>query len=150
MMRMNRMAVAAELLMSHQFSFGINGGVQQVIPACNIFLEISPSWLMLDLDSKNAHTFCSKDKMEEELELNVAYHYMLESFRALYGKKVVVQWHFGNGADKHVTSFHMSCEGLRQGDAPATVYFDVLAARVFRKQLLVLDGRGVLFAMADR
>jgi hypothetical protein len=29
---------------------------------------------MLDLDSKIAHTFCSRDKMEEELELNVAYH----------------------------------------------------------------------------
>ena len=28
MVRMNKMAVAAELLLSHQFSFGINGGVQ--------------------------------------------------------------------------------------------------------------------------
>ena len=38
MMRMNRVAVAAELLLSHQFSFGINGGVQQVILACNASL----------------------------------------------------------------------------------------------------------------
>ena len=74
---------------------------------------------------------------------------MLESFRALYGKTIVVQWHFGNGADKPATSFHISCYGLRQGDAPATVYFNVLAARVCRKQLQVLDGRGVLFAIAD-
>jgi len=36
MVRMNRVAVAADLLLSHQFSFGINGGVQQVIMACNI------------------------------------------------------------------------------------------------------------------
>jgi hypothetical protein len=63
--------------LSHQLSFGINGGVQQVILACNIALEINPSWLMLDLDSKNAHTFCSRNMLEEELELNVAYHYML-------------------------------------------------------------------------
>ena len=49
MVRMNRMAVAAELLLSHQFSFGINGGVKQVILACNIALEIIPSWLMMDL-----------------------------------------------------------------------------------------------------
>ena len=42
----------------------------------------------------------------------------------------------------------MSCEGLRQGDAPATVYFNVLSARIYRKQLQVLDGRGVLFAVA--
>ncbi len=43
----------------------------------------------------------------------------------------------------------MSCERLRQGDAPATVYFDVLAARVYRKQLRILDGKGVLIVVAD-
>ena len=74
MVRMNGMAVATELLLSRQFSFGINGDVQQVIMACNVTLEINPSWLMLDLDSKNAHTFCSRERLEEELELNVAYH----------------------------------------------------------------------------
>jgi len=67
---------------------------------------------------------------------------MLESFRALYGKTVMVQWHYGNGPDKSATSFHMSCEGLRQGDAPTTVYFNVLAARAYRKQLRILVGRG--------
>jgi hypothetical protein len=67
MVRMNRLAVAAELLLSHQFSFGISGGVQQIIMACNVALEIDPSWLMLDLDSKNAHTFCSRKRVEEEL-----------------------------------------------------------------------------------
>jgi hypothetical protein len=45
---------------------------------------------MLDMDSKNAHTFCSRDMFEEKSELNVAFHYMLESFRALYGKRVTV------------------------------------------------------------
>jgi hypothetical protein len=104
---------------------------------------------MLDIDSKNAHTFCSGERLEEELELNASYHYMLESFRALYGKTVIVQWHFGNGPDMPNTSFHMSCEGLRQGDAPATVYFNVLATRVYTKQLRTLDGRGVLFAVAN-
>jgi hypothetical protein len=39
--------------------------------------------------------------------------------------------------------------GLKQGDAPATVYFNVLAARVYRKQLRILDGRGVLVAVVD-
>jgi hypothetical protein len=47
------------------------------------------------------------------------------------------------------TSFHMSCEGLTQGDAPATIYFNVLDTRVYKKQLRILDGRGVLFAVAD-
>ena len=91
MVRTNRVAVAAELLLSHQFYFGINGGVQQVILACIISLKINPSGVMLDMDSKNAHTFCSKERLEEELELNVAYIYMLESFRALYVKMVTVQ-----------------------------------------------------------
>ena len=43
----------------------------------------------------------------------------------------------------------MSCEALRQGDAPATVYFNVMATRVYKKQLQILNGRGVLFAVAD-
>ena len=43
----------------------------------------------------------------------------------------------------------MSVDGLRQGDAPATVYFNILVARVYRKQLATLDGRGVLFAVSD-
>ena len=74
---------------------------------------------------------------------------MLESFRALYGKTVTVQWHYGNGPDRPATSFHMSSEDLRQGDAPATIYFKVLATRVYKKQLRILDGRGVLLAVAD-
>jgi hypothetical protein len=74
---------------------------------------------------------------------------MLESFRALYGKTITVQWNFGNGPDKQATSFHMSCEGLRQRDAPAIVYFNVMAARIYRKQLRILDGMGVLFTVAD-
>jgi hypothetical protein len=43
----------------------------------------------------------------------------------------------------------MSCEDLRQGDAPASVYFNVLIARVFMKKIIVLAGRGVLSAVAD-
>ena len=43
----------------------------------------------------------------------------------------------------------MPIDGLRQGDAPATVYFDILVARVYIKHLALLDGRGVLFAVAD-
>ena len=149
MVMMIRLVVAEVLLLSHQLFFGINGGVQQVILTCNIALEINPSWLMLDMDSKNAHTFCSKDMLEEELELNVAFHYMLESFRSLYNKTVTVQWHFGNDPDRPTTNFHLSCVGRRQGDAPAIVYFNVLAARVYKKHLVLLNGRGVLFAIED-
>jgi len=50
MIRMSRLTIAEILLLSHQFFFGINGGAQQVIMACNIALEINSLWLMLDLD----------------------------------------------------------------------------------------------------
>ena len=43
----------------------------------------------------------------------------------------------------------MSIDGLRQGDAPASVYFNILVARVYKKQLATLDGRGVFFAVVD-
>ena len=33
--------------------------------------------------------------------------------------------------------------------APATVYFNIPVARVYRKQMATLDGCGVLFAVAD-
>jgi len=68
---------------------------------------------------------------------------------ALYCKAVTVQWHFWNGPDRPATSFHLSCEGFRQGDALAIVYFNVLAAKLHKKQLRILEGRGVLFAVAD-
>ena len=74
---------------------------------------------------------------------------MLKSFRALYGKTVTVQGNFGNGPNCPATNFHLSCEGLRQGDAPATVYFNILASRVYKKQMVLLNGRGLLFAFAD-
>ncbi len=38
LVRMGRHAVVAELLLSHQFSFGVNGGVQQFTLACTIAL----------------------------------------------------------------------------------------------------------------
>ena len=62
---------------------------------------------MMDMDSKNARTFCFKDMLEKEPEVNVAFHYMLESFRALYDKTVTVQWHFGNGPNRLATNFHL-------------------------------------------
>ena len=69
----------------------VTRGVHQVILACIVTLEINPAWMMLDLDSENAHTFYNRDKLEEELEINAVYHYMLMPYRTLYGKTVIVQ-----------------------------------------------------------
>ena len=77
------------------------------------------------------------------------YHYLVEVFKSLYEGTVTPQWHYGDGPDRPPTSCYMSIDGLRQGDAPAIVFFNILAARIYRKQLATLDGRGVLFAVAD-
>ena len=111
-------------------------------------MQINPDALLVDMDSTNAHTFCSRDIMEEELEINIVCHYMLKSYRELYGKTITVQWHYGNESNSPPTSCHYSCEGPRQGNAIATVYFNVLAARICKKQLTTLNGRGVLYAIA--
>ena len=96
MVKMNRVMVADQLLSSRKCSFMINGDVHQVILACTITLEINPSWIMLDLDSDNAHTLCSRDKLEVELEINLVYHYMLMSYKDIYRKTLTFQSHFGN------------------------------------------------------
>jgi hypothetical protein len=88
---MNKLAVAEELLLSRQFSFGVNGGIKQVILTCIVALHITPDALLLDLDSGDAHSFCSRDIVKEELDINNVYHYMLKSFGELYGKTVTVQ-----------------------------------------------------------
>jgi hypothetical protein len=54
---MNRLAVAETLLLSHQFSFGISEGVQQVIPGISLSMQLNPNFVEIDLDLKSAHTF---------------------------------------------------------------------------------------------
>ncbi len=43
MVRMNEIAVAEKHLILHRFSFGTKGGIQQIILAYTIALEINPS-----------------------------------------------------------------------------------------------------------
>ncbi len=88
MVRMDRLVVAEVLLLSHQFSFGIKGGVQHVIMGITLNPQLNPHFVENNLDLKNAHTFSSRDKTEEELECDVIFHCLLEVFRSLYGKTV--------------------------------------------------------------
>ena len=117
LVRMNMMAVAAQLLMSHQFSFGVNGRVQQVILGCTLALKVHPSFVQIDLDLRNPHTFCSRDKVEEDLESDIIYHYLMESFKALHGKTMNPQWHYGDGLDRPPTSCHIICLSTVRGKA---------------------------------
>jgi hypothetical protein len=71
LVRMNSLAVAEVILLSHQFSFGIKGGVQQVILGVTLSLQVNPDFVEIDLDLKNAQSFSSRDKIKEELESDV-------------------------------------------------------------------------------
>ena len=143
------MVVAETLLLSHRFSIGIKGGVHQVILGILLSLQRNPNFVERDLDLKNAHTFSSRDKVEEELEGDIIFHYLLEGFKSLYGKTVTPHWHYGDGPDRPPTSVHMYIDGFRQGDAPASIFFNIMAARIYRRQLATLDGRGGLFSIVD-
>ena len=63
-------------------------------------LQLNPDFVEIDLDLKNAHTFSSRDKIEEELESDVIYHYLVEVFRSLHGGTLNPQWHYGDGPDR--------------------------------------------------
>ena len=43
----------------------------------------------------------------------------------------------------------MSVDGFRQGGAPSSIFFNILAARIYRRQFATLDRRGVIFAIVD-
>ena len=113
LVRMNRLAVAETLLLSHTFSFGIKGGVQHVILGITLSLQLNPNFVEIDMDLKNTHAFSSTDKAEEELESDIIFHYLLQVFKSLYGRTVTPQWHYGDGPDRPPTSVHMFIDGLR-------------------------------------
>jgi hypothetical protein len=43
----------------------------------------------------------------------------------------------------------MSGEGLRQGETTANVFFNIVAARLYRAFSVILNGRGILLGVAD-
>ena len=59
------------------------------------------------------------------------------------------QWHYGDGPDRPPTSVHLTIDRFRQGDAPASIFFNIFAARFYISELATLNGRGVLFAIVD-
>jgi hypothetical protein len=75
--------------------------------------------------------------------------YPLEVFMALYGKTGTPQRHYGDGPNRPPTSVHMSIDGFRQGDASASIFFNILAARIYRRQFATLNGRGELSTIVD-
>jgi hypothetical protein len=103
----------------------------------------------INIDLKNAQTFNSRDKAEEELKSDVIFHYLFEVFKDLYRNNVTPQWHYKEGPDRPPTSVHMSIDGFRQGNAPSSIFFNILAVMICIRQLATLNGKSVLFDIVD-
>ena len=56
-----------------------------VILGCTLAIQMKPYFVQVDFNLRNAHTFRSRDRMEEELETRIIFHYLLLAFHALYG-----------------------------------------------------------------
>ena len=67
----------------------------------------------------------------------------------MYGDTCTPQWHYGNGPDQPPTSIHWSGDGLRQGETAANVFLNILSARLYKAFMKILNGRGILLAIAD-
>ena len=137
-LRMKRKGIAEVLLRSNKFSYGVPGGVQQVIIGCTVALQNNPTWVLGQFDLRNAHTDCSRGLIWQELEADTYFHFLMQILFCMYGDNFTPQWHFGNGPDQPPTSCHMSREGLIHGKTVASVFFNIL-----------LGGRGILMGLAD-
>ena len=92
LLRLHRTEIAARLLSdSHQISYCIPGGVQQVIIICAAALHRNPDWVCSQWDMSNAHTTCSRGRCWEELESVAVYNFLQPVFLSLYGRRVTPQ-----------------------------------------------------------
>jgi hypothetical protein len=146
-LKMKRKGIAEVLLRSNQLSFGVPGGVHQVITGYTVALQNNPYWVMGKFDLRKAHTDCYRGLIWQELEADPFFHFLIQIF-ILYGENCTPQWHFGNGPDQPPTSCHMSREGLRKGETAANVFFNILATRIYRACSKILDGRGILLGLS--
>jgi hypothetical protein len=105
-LRMHRKGIAENMLKSNQFSYGIPGGVQQVILGCTVALQSNPTWVLGVFDLRNAQTDCSRGVIWQELENDQYFHLLIQIFICMYGENRTPQRHFGNGPDQPPTSIY--------------------------------------------
>jgi hypothetical protein len=74
---------------------------------------------------------------------------LIQIFLSLYGVKCTPMWHFGNGPDQRPIGLFMQGDSLRQGETATNVFFNILASRLYRCFIKILNDRGALFAIAD-
>jgi hypothetical protein len=67
----------------------------------------------------------------------------------MYGDTCTPQRHFKNGPNQPSTSYHVSGDGLKQGETVANVFFYIVEAGLYMALMQVLDERGVLLSMSD-
>ncbi len=67
LLHMIRRGLAERMLRSNQFSFGIPGGVQQIIIGFTIILQWNPDFVLGEFDLRNAHTNCNRGLIWQDL-----------------------------------------------------------------------------------
>ena len=60
-----------------------------------------------------------------------------------------LQWHYGNAPDQPPIRINYYGDGLCQGETVVNVFFDILSARLYKAYMEILNGRGILLAIAD-
>jgi len=90
-LKMKRKGIAEVLLRSNQFSYGIPGGVQQVIMGCTVALQNNPTWVLGQFDLRNAHAVCSRGLIWQELEADTYFHFLMQIFICMYGDNCTPQ-----------------------------------------------------------
>ena len=113
LVRMNMLAVAENLLLSHQFSFGIKGGVQHVILGILFLSTTKPSLR----GNRPRPLKCSHLQLTGQGRRRDGKRYHLSlpsgSFQGSLREDIYPQWHYGDGPDRPPTRVHMSIDGFR-------------------------------------
>ncbi len=112
-----------------------------MILGCAIALKCNPTWVLGEFDLKNAHTDCSRGLIEQEFDSDVCFHFLIQIFLYMYGENCIPQSHVGNGPDQPPTSIHLSEDDRSQGETTPNVFFNILAARLYKAFIKILDGR---------
>ena len=116
---------------------------------CTAALEFIPDFCLLQIDFANVHTYNSRGEIWEELEIYTFFHFLIQLFICLYGDNCTPQANFSNGPHKLPTDMHMLGDGLRQGETAANVFFNILAARLYKAFMKIIDECGTLFPLAE-
>ena len=134
---------------THQFSYGVSGGVDLVNAGVTAALEANPEWVLLSWDLRNAFNELARSLILQALIEDEDLHGLIPVFMALYGDRTPDLWYYGNGSQARPTSTFQSVEGTRQGCVFGCVFFNIAVKELYAKFAEIIGDDGLLFSIAD-